>query len=136
MRFLRPLLGFTSLDRQRNPDVLSRSKVSNLTVDVKLYQRSWLGHQEEWTETAYENKVFSINPGDDGMVEHAGKMGSPRTRRALKEQVLRPNPCVCSRVRRRRRRRRNNNKNNISPTNFSTETQHQISLKPVQQFWR
>jgi hypothetical protein len=33
MRFLRPLLGLTKLDSQRNPDIRNRLKVDNIVED-------------------------------------------------------------------------------------------------------
>jgi len=54
MRFLRPLLGLTRLDRQRNPDICNRLKVDNLVEDIKLYQKNWLDHLKQM-ETAYQN---------------------------------------------------------------------------------
>jgi hypothetical protein len=36
MRFLRPLLGLTRLDHQRNPDICNRLKVDNIVEDIKL----------------------------------------------------------------------------------------------------
>jgi hypothetical protein len=46
MRFLRPLLGLTTLDWQRNPDIRNRLKVDNIAEDIKLYQKKWLDHLE------------------------------------------------------------------------------------------
>jgi hypothetical protein len=37
MRFLRPLLGLTRLDRQRNPEIRNNLKVDNIVEDIKQY---------------------------------------------------------------------------------------------------
>jgi hypothetical protein len=37
MRFLRPLLGLTRLDRQRNSDIRNRLKVENILEDIISY---------------------------------------------------------------------------------------------------
>jgi hypothetical protein len=37
MRFLKTLLGFTRLDRQRNPDMCNSLKVNSQIEDTKLY---------------------------------------------------------------------------------------------------
>jgi hypothetical protein len=50
-RFLRPLLGLTRLDRQRNSDICNRLKVNNLIQVIKLCPKSW----KEWAEVAYPN---------------------------------------------------------------------------------
>jgi hypothetical protein len=38
MRFPRPLLGLTRLDRQRNPEIRNNLKVDNIVEDIKQYQ--------------------------------------------------------------------------------------------------
>jgi hypothetical protein len=42
--FLRPLLGLTSLDRQRNSDIRNRLKVDNILEDIISYQKNWIDH--------------------------------------------------------------------------------------------
>jgi hypothetical protein len=39
MRFLKPLLGRTRFDRQRNPYIRNRLKVYNILEGIKLYQK-------------------------------------------------------------------------------------------------
>jgi hypothetical protein len=39
MRFLRPLLGLTRLDNQRNLEIRNSLKVDNIVEDIKQYQR-------------------------------------------------------------------------------------------------
>jgi hypothetical protein len=46
MRFLRPLLALTRLDRQRNPDIRTRLKVDNIVEDIELNQKKWLDQLE------------------------------------------------------------------------------------------
>jgi hypothetical protein len=41
MKFLRPLLGFTRLDHQRNSDIRKKLEVDNIVEDIKLYQKKW-----------------------------------------------------------------------------------------------
>jgi hypothetical protein len=43
--------------------------------DIKLYQKCWLGHLENWTEAVGPKWLFSINSGDDGMLEDPGQNG-------------------------------------------------------------
>jgi hypothetical protein len=40
MRFLRPLLGYTKLDRQRNLDIRERLRVQSVVEEIQKYQRS------------------------------------------------------------------------------------------------
>jgi hypothetical protein len=46
MRFLRPLLGLTRLDRQRNPEIRNSLNVDNTVEDIKQYQRRWVDYLE------------------------------------------------------------------------------------------
>jgi hypothetical protein len=40
MRFLRPLLGYTKLDLQRN-DTSERLKVQSIAEETQTYQKNW-----------------------------------------------------------------------------------------------
>jgi hypothetical protein len=42
--FLRPSLGLTRLDRQRNSDIHNRLKVDNILEDLLSYQNNWTDH--------------------------------------------------------------------------------------------
>jgi hypothetical protein len=79
MKSLRPLLGLIRFDNQRNPDIHNRLKVNNLIKDIKLYQKSNLGHVEGIDRSYLFNKVFNIDPRDDGMLEDPGKDGKFRS---------------------------------------------------------
>jgi hypothetical protein len=46
MRFLRPLLGLTRLDHQRNLEIRNNLKVDNIVEDIKQYQRRLVDHLE------------------------------------------------------------------------------------------
>jgi hypothetical protein len=39
MRFLRPLLGYIKLDRQRNVDIRERLRVQSIVEEIKIYRR-------------------------------------------------------------------------------------------------
>jgi hypothetical protein len=45
MRFLRPLLGYTKLDRQRNVDIRERLRVQSTVEEIQTYQRKSRGHK-------------------------------------------------------------------------------------------
>jgi hypothetical protein len=47
MRFLRPLLGLTRLDQQRNSDIRNRLKVDNTLEDIISYQKNWIDHLKQ-----------------------------------------------------------------------------------------
>jgi hypothetical protein len=65
MRFLRPLLGLTRLDRQRNPDIRNRLKVNSVVEDIiKLYQKKWSDHLERMDRSRLPRLAFQHQPWD------------------------------------------------------------------------
>jgi hypothetical protein len=62
MRFLRPLLGLTRLDCQRNPDIRNRLKVNNTAEDTKLYQKKWFDHPEQMDRSCLLRLAFQYQP--------------------------------------------------------------------------
>jgi hypothetical protein len=62
MRFLRPLLGLTRLDRQRNPDMRNTLKVDNIAEDIKLYQKKRLDHLERMDRSRLPKLAFQYQP--------------------------------------------------------------------------
>jgi hypothetical protein len=46
MRFLRPLLGYAKLDRQRNVGIRERLRVQSVVEEIQTYQRKWKEHVE------------------------------------------------------------------------------------------
>jgi hypothetical protein len=62
MRFLRPLLGLTRLDRQRNPDIRNRLKVNNIVDYIKLYQKKWLDRLERMDRSRLPRLAFQYQP--------------------------------------------------------------------------
>jgi hypothetical protein len=57
-----PLTSLTRLDRQRNPDIGNRLKVSNLIEYIKLYQKSWLDRLERMDRSRLPKLVFQYQP--------------------------------------------------------------------------
>jgi hypothetical protein len=46
IRLLRPLLGYTKLDRQRNVDIRERLRAQSTVEEIETYQRKWKEHVE------------------------------------------------------------------------------------------
>jgi hypothetical protein len=44
MRFIRPLLVYKRLDRQRNEDIRKTLKVTNIVKEIQQYQKDWKIH--------------------------------------------------------------------------------------------
>jgi hypothetical protein len=66
MRFLRPLLGVTRLDRKRNCDIRNRLKVDNISEDIISYQNNWIGHLKRMDSNHIPKLAFHTNLEDDG----------------------------------------------------------------------
>jgi hypothetical protein len=96
MRFLRPLLGVTRLDCQRNHDICNTLKVDNIVEDKKLYQKKWLDHLERMDGSHLQKLAFQYQPQGQTDMERPRSSRRPRTPWALKGQVLRPEPWLCS----------------------------------------
>jgi hypothetical protein len=62
MRFLRPLLGLTRLDRQRNSDIRNRLKVDNILDDVISYQKNWIDHLKRMDRNRIPKLAFQYQP--------------------------------------------------------------------------
>jgi hypothetical protein len=62
MRFLRPLLELTRLDRQRNPEIRNSLKVDNIVDDIKQYQRRWVDHLERMDRSRLPRLAFQYQP--------------------------------------------------------------------------
>jgi hypothetical protein len=61
MRFLRPLLGFTRLDHQRNADIREKLQVLNIVEEIKKYQQNL---KDAWTEIGFQNWHSVTNQKD------------------------------------------------------------------------
>jgi hypothetical protein len=88
MRFLRPLLGLTRLDRQRNPEIRNSLKLDNIVEDIKQYQRRWVDHLERMDKAAYRGWPSSTNLGDGGIGEDREQDGRTRNTLSFKETGL------------------------------------------------
>jgi hypothetical protein len=62
MRFLRPLLGFTRLDHQRNSDICQKLEVGNIVEDIKLYQKKWNCHLQRMNRNRIPQLAFRYQP--------------------------------------------------------------------------
>jgi hypothetical protein len=74
MRFLRPLLGFTRLDHQRNSDIRQKLEVDNTVEDIQLYQKKWNWHLQRINRNRIPQLAFRYQP--DGKRD----LGRPRQR--------------------------------------------------------
>jgi hypothetical protein len=62
MRILRPLLGLTRFDLQRNPEIRNSLKVDNTVEDIKQYQRRWVDHLERMDRSRLPRLAFQYQP--------------------------------------------------------------------------
>jgi hypothetical protein len=80
------------LDRQRKPDIRNRLNVNKLTEDTKLYQKSWLDHEERMDRSRLPKLAFQYPPGDDSMLEDPGKDGKVKKILSFKGRGLKTEP--------------------------------------------
>jgi hypothetical protein len=62
MSFLRPLLGFTKLDHQRNSNIHKKLEVYNTVEDIKLYQKKWNWHLQRMNRNRIPQLAFRYQP--------------------------------------------------------------------------
>jgi hypothetical protein len=62
MKFLRPLLGFTKLDHQRNAEIRERPHVQNIVEDICDYQKNKKKHLERMQRNRLPKQVMHYNP--------------------------------------------------------------------------
>jgi hypothetical protein len=78
MRFLRPLLGLTRLDRQRNSDIRNTLKVDNILEDIISYQKNWIDHLKRMDRNRVLKLAFQYQP--------RGRRNIGRPRRRWRDQ--------------------------------------------------
>jgi hypothetical protein len=78
VRFLRPLLDLTRLDRQRNSDILNRLKVDNILEDIISYQKNWIDHLKRMDRSHIPKLAFQYQP--------RGRRDIERPRRRWRDQ--------------------------------------------------
>jgi hypothetical protein len=44
IKFLRPLLGITKLDKEKNQSIKKKTGAQNIVKEIKQYQQKWLQH--------------------------------------------------------------------------------------------
>jgi hypothetical protein len=66
MRFLRPRLGFTRRDKQRNADIGNKLNQDNIVDEIRNYQQNWLQYLNGM-ENTYQNWHCSVNPMEKGI---------------------------------------------------------------------
>jgi hypothetical protein len=77
MRFLRPLLGHTRLDRQGNTDIRNRLKADN-TEDIISYQKNWIDYLKRMDRNCIPELASQYKP--------RGRRDIGRPRRRWREQ--------------------------------------------------
>jgi hypothetical protein len=79
MKFLRPLIGITKLDRERNQSVREKLGVQNIVLELKQYQREWLQHVERMDTGRIPKQALRYRP--------QGKRSIGRPRKRWKDQL-------------------------------------------------
>jgi hypothetical protein len=77
MTFLRPLLGCTKVDRQRNVDVRERLRVQSVVEEIQTYQRMWKEHVERMQDEIPPKLALKYQP--------VGKLNRGRPKKRWKD---------------------------------------------------
>jgi hypothetical protein len=88
IRFLKPLLEFTRLDSQRNPDICKRLKVDNIVLGIKLYQKKWLYDLERMDRSRLPELAFQYQLGNGGIWEDQDEDGETKNTLNFKGEGL------------------------------------------------
>jgi hypothetical protein len=80
MRLLRPLLGYTKLDRQRNIGIWERLRVQSIVEEIQTYQRKWKEHGERMQDERTPKLALKYQP--------VGKRNRCHPKKRWKDQFL------------------------------------------------
>jgi hypothetical protein len=80
MRYLRPLLGKTKLDRQKNVDIRERLRVQSTVEEIQTYQRKWKEHVERMQDEIPPKLTLKYQP--------VGKRNRGHPKKRWKDQFL------------------------------------------------
>jgi hypothetical protein len=83
MRFLRPLLGYTKLDWQRNVDIRERLRVQSIVEEIQTYQRKWEEHTERMQDESPPKSALKY--------QSVGKRNRGHPKKSWKDQILEEN---------------------------------------------
>ena len=78
MRFLRPLMGVTRLDRLRNVDIRAQLMENNIIEEVQYYQKEWKDHVLRMPPSRYPRQALFYQP--------SGRRNIGRQRRRWSDQ--------------------------------------------------
>jgi hypothetical protein len=62
MRFLRPLIGFTRLDHQRNADIREKLQDLNIVEEIQKHQQNWKDHLQRMDRHRLPELAFCYQP--------------------------------------------------------------------------
>jgi predicted GTPase len=62
MKFLRPLLGFTKLDKEKNQSIREKTGAQNIVKEIKQYQQKWLQHVQRMSTNRLPKQALRYRP--------------------------------------------------------------------------
>jgi hypothetical protein len=62
MSFLRPLLGYTKLDHQRNINIREQLKVQSTVEVIQTYQKNWAEHAKRMRDERLPDLALQYQP--------------------------------------------------------------------------
>jgi hypothetical protein len=66
MKYLRPLLGITKLDKEKDQTIGETKGADNIVKEINSTRKSSYNTYRGWTQTGYLNKHYNINHKDGG----------------------------------------------------------------------
>jgi len=63
MKFLRNLLGITTLDKEKNQCVREKTGAENIVQEIKQYQKKWLQHVQRMDTDRIARQALKYRPG-------------------------------------------------------------------------
>jgi len=62
MKFLRHLLGITTLDKEKNQCIKEKTGAQNIVKEIKQYQKKWLQHVQRMDRNRLPRKALKYRP--------------------------------------------------------------------------
>jgi len=80
MKFLRPLLGITKLDKEKNQRIRVKTEAQNIVKEIKLYQEKWLQHVQSMDTNRIPKQALQY--------QTKGRRNIGRSRKRWRDQLL------------------------------------------------
>jgi hypothetical protein len=73
MKFLRPLLGITKLDKKKNQSIRKKTGAQNIVKEIKQYHQKWLQHAQRMDTNRLPKQALHYRPKEQRNVRRSRK---------------------------------------------------------------